>query len=146
MSKIVYILEDEYSLRSTLRDYLGQNGYEVYAYSDPSFCPLTETAACKCDKQTPCTEFIITDINMPGMTGISFIERQKEKGCKVSHIAIMSATWSTSEYNKAKILGCKVFEKPFGLKDLLQWMKRCEEIAFIPINKNNSCDRVNLTK
>ena len=106
---------------------------------------LTETAACKCNKQTPCADFFITDINMPGMTGISFIEQQKEKGCKVSHIAIMSATWSKSEYNKVKELGCKVFEKPFGLNDLLQWMKSCEEIAFIPINKNCSCDRINIT-
>jgi DNA-binding response OmpR family regulator len=146
MSKIVYILEDEYSLRSTLRDYLEQNDYEVHAYSDPSFCPLTETAACKCNKQTPCADFIITDINMPGMTGLKFIELQKEKDCKVSHMAIMSATWSESEYNKAEELGCKVFEKPFGLNDLLQWMKSCEEIAFIPINKIGSCNRFKISK
>jgi len=146
MSKIVYLLEDEYSLRSTLKDFLIQNDYEVHAYSDPSFCPLTETAACKCEKKTPCSDFIITDINMPGMTGLNFVQRQREKGCMVPHMAIMSATWSESEYKKAKELGCKVFEKPFGFKDLLQWMKSCEENAFIPNTKYDTHCSNNLTK
>jgi DNA-binding response OmpR family regulator len=146
MSKVVYLLEDDIGLRSTLFDFLKQNGYEVFAYSDPSFCPLSEVTSCKCNRQNPCADFIITDINMPGMTGISFIELQKEKSCKVSHIAIMSATWSESEYKKAKELGCKVFEKPFGLNDLIQWMKSCQETAFIPINNNHSCQSINLCK
>ena len=146
MSKIVYILEDEYSLRSTLKDFLTQNGYEVHAYSNPSFCPLADISSCTCNKQTPCADFIITDINMPGMSGLKFIEIQKEKGCKVPHIAVMSATWSESQYQRAGDLGCKVFEKPFGLNDPIYWMKSCEEKPFIPNNKNNSCSRINLTK
>ncbi len=146
MSKNVYLLEDEFSLRSTLIDFLKQKGYEVHAYSDPSFCPLSDISSCTCNKQTPCADFIITDINMPGMSGLKFIEMQKIKGCISPYIAVMSATWSESEYQKARDFGCKVFEKPFSLIDLFNWMKICEDKPFIPINQNNSCGRVNLTK
>ncbi len=123
MSKVVYILEDEFTLRSTLSAYLQIKGYEVQAFSDPSFCPLSNESSCVCKRQSPCADFIITDINMPGMTGLRFIDLQKNKGCKAPNIAIMSASWSKKQYQKARKLGCKVFEKPFGLNDLLQWMK-----------------------
>ena len=135
MSKVVYLLEDEVGLRSTLFDFLKQNGYEVFAYSDPSFCPLSEVTSCKCDQQNPCTDFIITDINMPGMTGLKFIELQRGKSCKAPNIAIMSATWSESEYQKARELECEVFEKPFSFVDLIKWMQNCEEQMVVPISK-----------
>jgi DNA-binding response OmpR family regulator len=140
MSKAVYILEDEFGLRSTLYDFLKQKGYEVSAYSDPSFCPLSEIASRKCNCQDPCTDFIITDINMPGMTGIKFIEFLKGKSCKVPHVAIMSASWTESEYQQAKDLGCKILEKPFNFSDLIQWMKHCEENTFYVANELNSCN------
>jgi CheY-like chemotaxis protein len=56
---------------------------------------------------------------MPSMTGLKFIETQKDKGCIAPHIAVMSATWSAEEYKKAKELGCNVFEKPFNFFELL---------------------------
>lgn len=135
MSKVVYLLEDEYELRSTLNSFLKENGYDVHSFSEPSFCPLSETLNCSCKKNTPCAEYIITDINMPGMSGLKFIELQIGKGCKAPHIAIMSATWSEEEYQKARKWGCKVFDKPFSFVDLLQWMQNCENQPVVPINK-----------
>lgn len=146
MAKTVYILEDEFSIRSTLNYFLKQSGYEVFTFSEPSFCPLSSVETCTCNRSVPCVDFIITDINMPGMTGLQFIEIQKKKGCIVYNIAIMSATWEKDQYKKAKELGCKVFEKPFGLNNLLSWMKNCEKNAFIPIYTNGSCDRIKITK
>ena len=140
MPKAVYILEDDIGLRSTLYDFLKQKGYEVSAYADPSFCPLSEVASCKCNCQNPCADFIITDIKMPGMTGLKFVELQKEKNCKVPHIATMSATWTDHEYLQAKELGCKVFEKPFNFNDPIQWIKHCEENTFYPANESNFCN------
>ena len=145
MSKIVYILEDEFSLRSTLSEYLTQQGYQVYAFSDPSFCPLSDIPDCKCSQQTPCANFIITDINMPSMTGLRFIEGQKGKGCMAPHVAIMSATWSEEEYHEATRYGCMVFEKPFSFTDLLQWMKNCEKKPFISIRCENSSKSINIS-
>ena len=145
MSKIVYILEDEYSLRSTLSEYLKQKGYQVYAFSDPSFCPLSDIPDCKCTQQTPCTNFIITDINMPSMTGLKFIEGQKSKGCIAPHVAIMSATWSEEEYQEAKSYGCKVFEKPFSLTELLQWMKNCEKETYVSFRCESSSKSLNMS-
>lgn len=80
------------------------------------------------------------------MTGLKFIELQKDKGCKVPHIAVMSCTWSKSEYQRARDMGCKVFEKPFSLDDLIQWMENCEEKPFIPTYKITSCNRINIVK
>lgn len=137
MSKVVYLLEDEDALRSTLNEFLHQNGYEVYAYSDPTFCPLSESLPCKCDNPLPCTDFIITDINMPGMSGLKFIELQKNKNCKVPNIAVMSATWSEEDYQKARDFGCKVFEKPFSFSELLKWMEICDTKSIIATCKTN---------
>ena len=51
---------------------------------------------------------------MPGMTGLSFIEIQKEKGCKVPHIAVMSATWSESQYQRAVTWDAKYLKNHLG--------------------------------
>jgi DNA-binding response OmpR family regulator len=105
MSQIIYILEDELSLRLTLSEYLKQKDFQVYAFSDPSFCPLFDIPVCKCTQQTPCANFIITNINMPDMSGLKFNEGQKGKGCMASHIAVMSATLSEKEYKQARRYG-----------------------------------------
>lgn len=142
MNKTVFVLEDESILRSTLGEILTQNGYNVQEYSDPTFCPISNVQNSWCNVKVPCADFIITDINMPRMNGLKFIENQMQKGCIAPHVAVMSAVWSEDQYQKARELGCKVFEKPFGFIDLLNWMKECENqsnlISVEELNSNPS--------
>jgi CheY-like chemotaxis protein len=66
---------------------------------------------------------------MPGMTGIEFVERQMQRGCKgiIGNKAVLSGTWSEQELAQAKLLGCRVFDKPFKLNDIVAWMNDREQ-------------------
>jgi CheY-like chemotaxis protein len=72
-----------------------------------------------------CADFLLTDIKMPNMNGLEFIERQMESSCKAGfrNKAVMSAVWSEEDLLKAEQLGCKVFHKPFSLEEILDWLE-----------------------
>ena len=72
---------------------------------------------------------------MPRMTGLEFVENQTKRGCQgcISNKAIISANWTKEEKAKAKNLGCKVFNKPFQIDELTQWLDEREK--HIPKNR-----------
>jgi hypothetical protein len=47
-------------------------------------------------------------------------------GCKVKNVALMSGAWSEPDVEKAKSLGCTVFQKPFSLDEIGKWLDECE--------------------
>ncbi len=97
---------------------LSEMGYEVLGSSAPFSCPVFLDSKCSCPVDTPCTNIIITDINMPDMTGIEFIENQKIKGCRVQNIAVMSGRWTEEGRQRAKRLGCHILKNHLGLMRL----------------------------
>ena len=74
-----------------------------------------------------CADIIITDIDMPKITGLDFIENQLKRGCKVRNLATMSGSWSDSQMKRAAELGCKAFTKPFDINELMSWLNHCEK-------------------
>lgn len=134
------LIEDDDLVRLTLESILESRGYEVHSYSEPMFCPIFLDSECICSLVFPCTDIIITDLNLPNVTGLDFIEHQIEIGCKVNNIAVMSGYWTDQGLEKAEKIGCQIFEKPFDLKDLHQWLDGVEkrinpirELADLPI-------------
>ena len=121
------IFDDNRDLSHLLEVFLKNKGYDVFTYEDPSLCPLQHSHECRCGKNQACTDIVITDIDMPNISGIDFIEDQIRKGCKVQNIAIMSGKWSEVNMKRAKDLGCAVFEKPFALSAIRKWIDECEE-------------------
>lgn len=120
------VLEDNELLRALIYDMLKERGYEVYASSEPLFCPLYLDCECPCPVEHVCTTIIITDINMPNMTGLEFIEHQKSNGCKVQNVAVMSGRWTDEVLEHAKRLGCHTFNKPFKTDEIRKWLDTCE--------------------
>jgi len=120
----VILIEDEDLLRDALERAFKRRGYEVISVSGPTFCPAFMNSESACTAEQPCGDFILTDNNMPDMSGLDFIARQREKGCKgaVSNVAVMSACWDEEELLKAQELGCKIFQKPLDLKEVLAWL------------------------
>ena len=127
MALKVLILDDDEAVRSTLSKFLMACGFEVQSYSEPSNCPTYLTSNCTCGKETGCADIILTDINMPGSTGISFIQNQIQNGCRVKNIAVMSGGWTEEDKKKVKKLGCMIFEKPFSMFELKKWLDRIKE-------------------
>ncbi len=63
---------------------------------------------------------------MPGFTGIEFLANQLMRKCKVRKMALISGAWKEADKQKARSLGCKVFEKPIDIDSLTNWFKKCE--------------------
>ncbi len=122
----VVILDDDELVRSLISSALENRGYEVIACSEPLFCPIYLDYNCQCPQHQACCDVIITDINMPNVTGLEFIENQRKKGCKVPYIAIMSGSWTEAELDQVKRLGCNLFKKPFAIDEINKYMDECE--------------------
>ena len=121
------VLEDDYLQRTLIDAVLKDRGYEVHGSSEPFFSPIFLESKCSCPVGTHCTNIIITDINMPNMTGLEFIEHQKRNGCKIQNVAMMSGGWTDEEIEHAKRLGCHIFEKPFKFDEIEKWLDDCEK-------------------
>ncbi len=120
------VLDDDYTVRTIISDILEDRGYEVFDSSEPLYCPIYLDRECFCSAEHFCTNIIITDVNMPNMTGFEFIEHQKSNGCKVQNIAVLSGSWTDEELEHAKRLGCHTFNKPFKIDEIKKWLDACE--------------------
>ena len=123
----VLIFEDNDLLRSTLKNILVSNGFEVHTFSNPGVCPECFSSNHNCSLDNSCSDIIISDVNMPVETGLEYIKNRLDRGCKIKFRALMSADWTRSDLQNAKSLGCKVFHKPFDLEDFLAWLDSCRE-------------------
>ena len=122
----VVLLDDSEALRVVLSELLEHHGYEVLSFSSPTICPLQLRPACRCEKNEACADVILTDLDMPGMDGLQFIENQRSKNCKCQHVAVMSGSLTAEDVSRAEELGCRVFEKPFDMQALFQWLDEIE--------------------
>lgn len=142
----IFVFEDNDALRSAISSLLEIRGYEVLSYSEPLLCPAYLNRECPCPQNHACGDVFITDNVMPNMTGLDFIESQKRHGCKAiaKNKAVMSATWTDAELERAKELDCKTFQKPFETNELLSWLAECEKridpnrkLAELPLREKN---------
>jgi CheY-like chemotaxis protein len=122
-----FVFDDNKQVRELVSELLKNKGYEVYDFSEPGICPIFLDQNCPCPFEHACTDFIITDLNMPIMTGLEFIKNQKDYGCKAENIAILSGAWSDSELKFAKELGYKTFNKPIQFQEFYSWLDECEK-------------------
>ena len=120
------IFEDDDASRALLWELCDERGYEVFTFPDPGACPLFHQTFCECPLEESCCDFLISDLNMPVASGLDYIERQKRKGCRCPHIALITGTSSLADVRAAEGLGCKVFPKPLSIEKLYEWLDRCE--------------------
>lgn len=119
------IIDDDESCREVLSLILRQNGYETFSFADPAACPIYVDPKCSCPHEHACGDFLLTDNQMPKMTGLDFVESQTLRGCKgaVCNKAIISGTLCWEEAARAERIGCKIFSKPVCLDELLAWLE-----------------------
>ncbi len=82
----VLIFDDDESVRSMLWQFFDNRGYEVFTFPHPKACPLCDIESCECPLDETCSDIILTDLEMPNMQGIVFLENQLSKGCKCEHL------------------------------------------------------------
>jgi response regulator RpfG family c-di-GMP phosphodiesterase len=89
----IILLEDTEAIRDSLAKMLTIRGYEIFSFSNPMICPLQIKPDCQCNDNQTCTDIIVSDLDMPNMTGLTFIENLRMKNCKCQHVALMSSFW-----------------------------------------------------
>lgn len=122
------LCEDNKYVSEIIKFILEDRGHEVFLFEDPSDCNIYSAKKCNCDHINLCADIIISDISMPKVDGMSFIENLKEeKVCSIKNIALISGYWTKQEIMKAKKLDCAIFFKPVSPASLIEWLEVCEK-------------------
>ena len=119
----VLLIDDDLLILSMLQGVLARWGHKVFAYCNPEVCTAYFSKSCPCPMQlNGCPDVILTDVNMPVVNGVKFVEELKRKGCRCPKIGMMSGDWSNSDILKVAHIGVTVFSKPFDLPRLRSWV------------------------
>ena len=116
------VLDDNVDDRYMIKRLLKSRGYEVLDYVDPTACPLLHAHECQCGETEACCDILITDVDMPKVSGLEFLEQQIQKGCKVPNIVVTSGGWSDSKLKHAQRLGLTTLEKTPTWDALADWL------------------------
>jgi CheY-like chemotaxis protein len=125
----IIVIDDDPAVNVLLKTALSTQGHHVFTFPDPTAypCHVLKQPSCSCLQEFPCTDIIISDIEMPNMSGIDFFRTQRAGNCKApdENKALVSATIIEEHFDAAVELGCHFFKKPFKLVDIIQWVKEC---------------------
>ena len=116
MSKRILVVGDEQCIADSLAAILRGSGYDAAALYD------AETAWAACSPQAP--DLIISDVVMPGMSGIDLAIQIKERypNCKVLLFSGMAATADLLDEARRQGHDFEILAKPIHPADLLAKM------------------------
>ncbi len=128
MGMRILLLEDNTVTRTMLQNTFERHGWEVLSFPDPADCPLYCITSCSCPVAEECVNVIVTDFEMPRMNGCFFVEKLLQKGCRVKHLALLTAAQDTAVVEHAKGLGFVVFNKTEPLLALINWLEDIDAV------------------
>jgi DNA-binding response OmpR family regulator len=124
MARILIIDRDE-TVRETLGVFSEMLGYEPLYAEDAATCQAIHSANQSCSAENACAEILLIDQRLQTMTGLEFVERQIQKGCKAATNckAVMSDALTKQEFMLARQLGCYVLQKPVTYEIFENWLQ-----------------------
>ncbi len=120
----VLILEDDFTVRRMLGAVFQHRGFEVCSFSTPEDYNAIRREVYNGDGSLG-VNAIVSDVTMPGMTGIQFMHRLAAEQRDVPPCALLSGYWTPENLRAAQELGCATFEKPHCLEAILHWLQTC---------------------
>jgi FixJ family two-component response regulator len=118
MSKepLIAVIDDDAPFRAALVEALLSLEYEARGFaSAEEFIMEDRHVACNC---------VITDIHMPGMSGLDLKQLLTKLGSTVPVIMITARTESDLEARAVASGAVCLLRKPFEISALLKWLKR----------------------
>ncbi len=126
----IMVLDDDKDIRALLKTALASKGHEVTIFENPAEFPFLHNKDCPCKPDNSCADVLIADIVMPNIEGIDFIKRLKAQGCwplTVGNVAVISGYLTLHYMNDLNDMAIHYFRKPFELKDVFDWVEKCQE-------------------
>lgn len=105
----IYIVEDDDAVRDSMAMWLEAEGYVVHVFAScEAFlrAPRPDSRSC-----------LVTDVNLPVMTGLQLLEQLEREGLSVPTI-IMTGVPSRATASAAERIGAALIVKPFKPDDL----------------------------
>ncbi|MEI9950285.1 MAG: response regulator [Pseudomonadota bacterium] len=109
----VLLAEDDLALREILATVLSESGYQVGTVSDGSELRRLLRQAGPEGR----FDLIVTDVNMPGGSGLDVIELLRQNG-DTTPVIVVTAFPQADIRQRAKDLGLRLLAKPFELETL----------------------------
>ena len=122
------VCDDDRGILALFRHILEAAGYEVLSADTPITCAFYRVHGDGCPRHHRCTDILLTDHAMPGMTGLELLEMQHHRGCKLTskNKALMTGGEDPSLRRRVAALGCHFLPKPVLVPTFLAWLKECE--------------------
>ena len=121
----IIVAEDDREMRRLMVDSLREDGYEVHEVADGAELIVRLEDAFFLDR-TPPIDLFVTDIRMPGHTGLHVVRSLRAAGIYVPGV-IITAFGNTETRDEAVSLGAELLEKPFkmaALRALVRYLLR----------------------
>lgn len=110
---VIAVVDDDEAIRSALRSLLRASGYRVQTYcSARAFLASTDLAQVHC---------LISDIQMPGMSGLELHEALRARGLRIP-VIFVTAHPDDVNTRVPEVVAC--LPKPFQADDLLSHIKQ----------------------
>jgi len=111
----ILVVDDEKVIRDILQDFLGAEGYDVTAAGG-------EEALNLLDEKT--FDVLLTDLKMPGMSGMELLENIKSRGIRIIIIIMTGYGTVESAVESIKKGAFDYIQKPFKMRDVDTIVKR----------------------
>ncbi len=116
----ILIVEDEEIERVSLQDDLREAGYETLAFESP--IPALELL------ETEKFDVVLTDLKMPKMNGIQFLQKLKARHEKIDIIMMTAHATVKTAVEAMKLGAYDYLTKPFEIDELLQLLQRLQKL------------------
>ncbi len=131
----ILVVDDDLSLRKILHRILENGGYDVLSAASG------EEALALCRRSNPAVDLLITDYNMPGMTGLELAREYRATDSAMRVIHMSGASPDEALRDELAKPGRRFLAKPFRRDDLL---RACDEILTMEPEANCSAARMSL--
>lgn len=123
---MIYVVDDEESIREILRETLTTAGYQVEQF------PTAEDALKAVQDSPP--HLIFSDIRMPGMSGIQLLEKVKNLSQDIEYVIMTSHASLETAVNAMKLGAYDYIYKPFdNLSDVVKTADRTIERIYMKL-------------
>lgn len=113
----ILLVEDDAPTRELTEDIFRSRGYEVEAVADGEAALELVVADQRFD-------LLVTDIGLPGMSGLELISRIRGEGINLRILLMSGYEGPETHEREGSTLGATVLVKPFNLRDLLSAVER----------------------